>query len=120
MKINPNYLEINAANQLNDPKSVFNYYRQLIKIRHDIPTLTYGNYVDLDTKNDSIYAYTRNLGSEKYLIIVNFKEKTMRYTLPNNLSINTTIIENNAKNSTKKNDTLLVLEPWQSGIYKLN
>lgn len=120
LKINPNYLEINAANQLNDPKSVFNYYRQLIKIRHDIPTLTYGNYVDLDTKNDSIYAYTRNLGSEKYLIIVNFKEKTMRYTLPNNLSINTTIIENNAKSSTKKNDTLLVLEPWQSGIYKLN
>ncbi|MEE4409828.1 MULTISPECIES: glycoside hydrolase family 13 protein [unclassified Serratia (in: enterobacteria)] len=119
-KINPNYTAINAASQVNDPNSIFNYYRQLIKIRHDIPTLTYGTYRDLDPENESVYAYTRTLGTEKYLVIINFKEKTIRYSLPKNLSIDTAIIESSSQHTTRKNDTMIVLTPWHAGIYKVN
>jgi oligo-1,6-glucosidase len=119
-KVNPNYQEINAVSQVAQPDSVFNYYRQLIKIRHDIPALTYGTYTDLDPENDSVYAYTRSLGAEKYLVVVNFQEQVMRYKLPDNLSIEKVIIESNSKNVVKKNDSLLELKPWQSGVYKLN
>lgn len=119
-KINPNYTAINAASQVNDPNSVFNYYRQLIKTRHDIPTLTYGTYRDLDPENESVYAYTRTLGTEKYLVIINFKEKTIRYSLPKNLSIDNVIIESNNQHTARKNDTMIVLKPWHAGIYKVN
>ncbi|SMB41089.1 Oligo-1,6-glucosidase [Serratia proteamaculans] len=119
-KINPNYEEINAANQVNNPVSVFGYYRQLIQIRHDTPALIYGAYTDLDPKNNTVYAYTRTLGAEKYLVVVNFKEQRVNYQLPENMSINTTIIESDARHAVKKNDTTLYLNPWQAGIYKLN
>lgn len=120
LKINPNYKEINSADQINNPNSVFNYYRKLINIRHDIPALTYGSYIDLDPDNNSVYAYTRTLGAEKYLVVINFKEEVMHYTLPGDLSINKVITENNSHTIVNKNDRQLRLEPWQSGIYKLN
>ncbi|MDQ0431005.1 oligo-1,6-glucosidase [Pantoea agglomerans] len=118
--INPNYTKINAANQIKNPDSVLNYYRQLIEIRHDIPALTYGRYEDLDLKNESVYAYTRSLGPDKFLVVVNFREQAMIYKLPDKLSVEKVIIESNSKNAVKKNDAILELQPWQSGIYKLN
>lgn len=120
LKVNPNYTEINAANEVNDPNSVYSYYRELIKIRHGIPALVYGRYQDLDPNNNEVYAYTRILGSEKYLIVINFKEVPIHYALPKELSINDVVIESNAKDLVNKNATALDLQPWQSGIYKLN
>jgi len=118
--INSNYKEINAKSQIEDPNSVLNYYRKLIKIRHQFPVLTYGQYNDLDQENESVYAYTRTLGSERFLIVINFKEQTIEYDLPGILSIEKVIIESNNKNTVQKNDTKINLQPWQSGIYKLN
>ena len=33
LRVNPNYTEINLADQRNDPDSVFNFYRQLTRLR---------------------------------------------------------------------------------------
>lgn len=120
LKINPNYQQINAASQVNNPSSVYQYYRQMINIRHNIPALTYGAYTDLDPKNDTVYAYTRSLGKEKYLIVVNFKEEMVKYQLPDNLSVDSVIIEANNAAEINKNSSLLVLNPWGAGVYKIN
>lgn len=120
LKINPNYKEVNAASQINDPDSVYNYYRKLIQLRHAIPALTYGEYKDLDLNNDNVYAYTRIDGNEKYLVVVNFKEKAINYKLPEGISIQSIVVESNAKSTVKANATSIKLAPWQSGIYKIN
>ncbi|MCF9046289.1 glycoside hydrolase family 13 protein [Acinetobacter nectaris] len=120
LKVNPNYKEINAARQVNDPDSVFSYYKSLIQLRHEIPTLTYGSYHDLDLNHDSVYAYTRIDGDYKYLVVVNFKDSEIDYPLPEDLSIASTVIESSAKNPVQDNATSLQLAPWQSGIYRLN
>lgn len=119
LKINPNYKQINAASQINDPNSIFSYYKKLIKLRHEIPALTYGTYTDLDLKNNDVYAYTRVLGAEKYLVVANFKEHKVKYNLPNNVVVQSVVTESNAKRTTKPNTTQLNLAPWQSGIYKI-
>lgn len=120
MKVNPNYTEINAASELNDPNSIYHYYAKLIKIRHATPALIYGAYHDLDPENNDVYAYTRILGTEKYLVVINFKEIPIRYTLPDSLSIDSVITESNARDPVTKNAAALNLQPWQAGIYKLN
>ncbi|MCI8479126.1 MAG: hypothetical protein HFE97_12485 [Oscillospiraceae bacterium] len=44
LKLNANYIHINAAEQLNRPDSVFHFYRQLIALRHRHPIIVYGTY----------------------------------------------------------------------------
>ena len=42
--VNPNYKEINAKKQVDDPESVFNYYRKLIALRKEKEIIVYGTY----------------------------------------------------------------------------
>ncbi|WP_371734379.1 glycoside hydrolase family 13 protein [Brenneria sp. hezel4-2-4] len=119
-RINPNYKEINAADQAKDPDSVYNFYRQLIAIRHATPALTYGAFQDLDPANNDVYAYTRILNGDKYLIVVNFKEQPIDYALPAELSIKKAVVESGMKAAVQPNATKLELQPWQAGIYQLN
>ena len=43
MTINPNYVKINAQNEVSDSNSVFNYYKKLIKLRKENDIIVYGN-----------------------------------------------------------------------------
>jgi oligo-1,6-glucosidase len=74
LKVNPNYTVINAEAQENDPGSVLNYFRRIIKFRKENLVLIYGRYTLLDKENESVYVYTRELGETKFLILLNFSE----------------------------------------------
>ncbi len=54
-------MEINAAAQVDDPNSVFSFYRKLIELRHTIPVITYGSFKPLLEDSPSIWAYEREL-----------------------------------------------------------
>ncbi|MFJ5485053.1 glycoside hydrolase family 13 protein [Pectobacterium actinidiae] len=119
-RINPNYKNINAEDQTQNPDSIFHFYRQLIALRHATPAFTYGAYQDLDPNNNEVLAYTRELNQQRYLVVVNFKEKPVHYALPKTLSIKQTLLESGQKDKGAPNATSLELQPWQSGIYQLN
>lgn len=71
--VNPNYTEINAASQTDDPASVFAYYRDLIRLRHTVPLMVEGRYELLQPDHDQVFAYMRTgSGSEKILVFCNF------------------------------------------------
>ncbi len=77
LAVNPNFKEINAAQQVADPNSVYRYTQRMIELRHKTPALVYGSYEDLDPMNPSIFAYTRSLGVDRYLVVLNFSDKPM-------------------------------------------
>ncbi|MDP9771110.1 alpha-glucosidase [Kosakonia cowanii] len=118
-RINPNYVEINADKELIRNDSVLNYYKEMIKLRHKTPALIYGTYKDISPEDDSVYAYTRTLGKERYLVVINFTEKTVRYPLPENNVIKSILIEANQNKTAEKQSTVLTLSPWQAGVYEL-
>ena len=76
LAVNPNYAEINAAAELADSSSIYHYTQKMISLRHATPALVYGTYQDLDPKNTSIFIYTRTLGTDRYLIVLNFSKET--------------------------------------------
>ena len=45
--VNYNYRKINAKQQVNDPDSIFNFYRRLIRLRHENPVMVHGRFVPL-------------------------------------------------------------------------
>ena len=82
LSVNQNYDRINAESALKDKNSVFHYYRKLIRIRKANRTLIYGKYQLILGNNPVIYAYTRSLGREKIVVLLNFTTKNSKFKLP--------------------------------------
>lgn len=75
LQVNKNYKTINAAAQVNDPDSVFDYYKKLIALRHTNEVMVNGVYDVLIPDHPQIYAYTRTLGDKQLLVLCNDSEK---------------------------------------------
>lgn len=75
LQVNKNYKTINAAEQVNDPDSVFAYYKKLIALRHTNEVMVNGVYDVLIPDHPQIYAYTRTLGDKQLLVLCNDSEK---------------------------------------------
>ncbi len=82
LKVNPNYPEINTADALRDPNSVFHYYQKLIKLRKSVPAVVYGSYDLILPDHQQIYAFTRNLENESLLVILNFSGEQVLFEWP--------------------------------------
>ena len=82
MPVNPNYKEINAKAELQDPQSVFYYYKKLIQLRKEYPVIVYGKYQLLLPDDPDLFVYTRELEKEKLLVVCNFSGKEQSIQLP--------------------------------------
>jgi oligo-1,6-glucosidase len=80
--VNPNYLEVNAASQVDDPDSVFSHYRRLIALRHTEPVVAHGDFTMLLPDDDAIYAFTRRLGPVELLVLGNFSGTDAHADIP--------------------------------------
>ncbi|PZD96999.1 glucohydrolase [Paenibacillus sambharensis] len=74
MPVNPNYKEIHAAGQLQDNRSVLNYYKRMIALRRANRALVYGCYTPLLEEHEQLLIYKREYEDEQWLIIMNFSE----------------------------------------------
>ncbi|HVU31783.1 MAG TPA: alpha-glucosidase [Opitutaceae bacterium] len=73
LRVNPNYTTVNVATEEKDPRSPLNYFRALVRLRKSDRTLVYGRYAVVDHPNPDVYAYTRTLGNETLLVLLNFR-----------------------------------------------
>jgi len=80
--VNPNYPEINAARQEDDPGSVLNFYRRCLALRKRSDTLLYGDYREHRPRSRKIYMYERAYEGERILVICSFSHGEQRYLLP--------------------------------------
>jgi hypothetical protein len=66
LAVNPNYLEINAKQELSDKGSIYHYFRKMTDVRRNAPAFVYGDYKDVDPGNPQVFAYTRSVGNDRY------------------------------------------------------
>jgi len=120
LKVNPNYIQINVAQALADPDSIFYYYQQLIRLRKQHPIMVYGIYNLILPNHPQIYAYTRTLGSEQLLIICNFSAQTPVFELPAGIVFQTKSLLI-ANYPVPESDSLLrfALRPYEARVYSL-
>ena len=71
ISVNPNHDAINAAAEVNDPDSVYAFYQRLIALRHEDPVVAAGDWELVDADSEQVYAFTRTLGGERLLVMVN-------------------------------------------------
>jgi len=120
IKINPNYREINVANQQEDPDSILNFYRQLIKLRKNNLTLVYGDYQDIDLSHTSIFSFWRWEENSTYLVAINMSEQASSVSIDDKFNLdNKVLLLSNVSKEPVFNNNLLELGPWEAVIFKV-
>lgn len=109
---NKNFDKINAAESTANPESVYHYYRELIALRKEKQVLIYGDFEDLDPEHLSVFAYTRTLGEEKVLVLLNFSDTETSYALPEGMAV-----KEKWKGNYKSDGYSGTLMPWEAGIF---
>ncbi|MBQ7488549.1 MAG: alpha-glucosidase C-terminal domain-containing protein, partial [Clostridia bacterium] len=82
LRINPNYVTINAAEQVDREDSIYAYYKALIHLRKHSDLIVYGDFELLEPDSESVFAYVRTLGDEKLLVICNFTSEPVPFNVP--------------------------------------
>jgi glycosidase len=107
---NPNYVTLNARQEIADDKSVFHYYKKMIRLRSKSEyssTLTFGNFEAIVTKEDEFFCYKRYDDELEILIMVNLGDKEIK--IPITLRDREVLLNNRIENGT-------ALMPYQSMI----
>ena len=82
MKVNPNYVDINVEQALNDRHSIFYYYQALIRLRKAYDVITDGKYHLLLPDHEAIYAYLRETVDEVVFVAANFSVENQAIEWP--------------------------------------
>ena len=80
--VNENYREINAAQQEEDPNSLLNFYRAILKFRKESPVAIWGDYKEYFPKDKNFYVYERSYEGKRLLVICSFTRKALRFDAP--------------------------------------
>ncbi|QHT48233.1 alpha-glucosidase [Bacillus sp. SB49] len=78
IQVNPNYQTINVADQENNPASILNHYKNLIRLKKDHDLFTYGTYELIMEDDPHIYAYTRTLHDKTAIVFANLTGSVAR------------------------------------------
>ncbi|MFW6263344.1 MAG: alpha-amylase family glycosyl hydrolase, partial [Thermotogota bacterium] len=109
---------INVADSIKQEGSVLNYYKEMIKIRKEKPTLVFGNF-ELLVSQDEIFAFRRFDKQGEFLIILNVSEEKNEFIHPllakNNLKV---VINNYSKVFLVKKNKIAV-KPYQAVVLQL-
>lgn len=107
------YHEINVAAQEQDPDSVLNYYRRIIRFRKDHPTLIYGATQPVAAGHHAIYAYERIGPDDRWLILLNLSGATL--PLNHSLPAGEVAIGNYPVPASNASD----LRPWEARVIRM-
>ncbi|MGZ9225851.1 MAG: alpha-amylase family glycosyl hydrolase, partial [Anaerolineales bacterium] len=67
------YQQVNVAAQVDDPNSLLNHYRELIRLRGEYQALSRGELALVETGNPGVYAVLRGAADQKIMVVVNLK-----------------------------------------------
>ncbi len=118
LKVNPNYKKINVKNQDNEPDSILNFYRDLLKVRRQHDIFVFGDFEELEFENPNVYAYKKSYKGEKIKVILSFVKQDVRFQLNEEIENYKVLINNYTDLDIK--DGCIYLKPFQGLIFKKN
>ena len=96
----------------NSDKSVFNFYKSLLKIRKENNAIILGSVKALNSQEDKFSIVEREYDGEKIVICCNFEEES-------NIEIPYSNLELLLSNSKCRNNNSSVYKPYEIAIYKV-
>lgn len=84
LKVAENHKTINTKNEAYSGK-IRSYYKELIRLRKEMPIIQEGTYEAIELGHPSIFAYVREYEGEKLLVLNHFYAEEDSITLPDDL-----------------------------------
>lgn len=84
--VNPNYQQINVAEQQDNPNSILHFYKAMIQLKKSDDVYTYGKFDLVDTNNEQVFAYIRTLDDKQVLIVGNLTDQITSLNMPDYMS----------------------------------
>ncbi|RAK49902.1 glucohydrolase [Macrococcoides bohemicum] len=119
LKVNPNYEEINVFVQERKEDSLLNFYKKLIQLKKDNLTLTYGSFDLIYPEDKNVFAYTRTLEDEQFIILGNLSHNkvTLKTDDKLNLAKEKQVLNNYPID--KQSADVFTLMPFEARVYKV-
>jgi len=117
LAVNPNRSWLNAAAQADDPGSVFAHYRELIRLRHELPVFAGGDFAGLLENDPDLWAYVRVADRQRMLVIANCGRTPMEVDVGDGWTGATLLLGNLPGTRPTLETDRLRLAPWDARIY---
>lgn len=118
-KVNDNYTEINAEEENQNPDSVLNFYKKVLKIRKEYADVVRdGKYIPVNIKDNNVFSYIRDNGKQKLLIICSLSPKSVYFKPKTDLNVKTRLVISNTKNPPALCEKMH-LKPCECAVYEL-
>lgn len=115
IKLNPNYIYINAEDSMKDPQSIYHFYKRLIELRKKYEALNTGTFIELNKDHKSILCFKRCLENEEFFVIINLTKQASDITLDESLQ-GEELLHNGLDKELRK---VMKLAPFEAHLYKL-
>jgi alpha-glucosidase len=122
LPVNPNYANgINVAAQEDDPHSLRNFYRKLLRLRRNAPALIAGDYHALHVESETYFAFTRHdaRSGQTCLIVLNFAEEPQMLNLDAGAQQASLLYTSGRRDDAPVSLAQLTLEPFEIFIAEL-
>ncbi|WP_299605701.1 alpha-glucosidase [uncultured Aquimarina sp.] len=118
LKANPNSDVINVKHQENDPNSILNFYRSLLKIRKQHDVFVFGEFEEIEFNSPNLYIYKKTLENRSIIVALNFTESDQVFKTSGVVNEYKVLINNYADLHSKEND--LILRPYQGLVLDID
>ncbi len=118
LKVNPNYKEINAADQVGRKDSVYSWYKDLIALRKNPDyqeTVVYGDLIPYLRDQHDLIAYYRQSEEKTLLVLANYSFEPQTVTMEKDI---VKVLMDNM-NGLKRDGRDVVLNPFQGVILEV-
>lgn len=120
MKVNPNHKTINVDTQKQDPTSILQFYKALIRLKKNHPVFTYGSYDLLLPEDESLFVYERADDTERAVVVTNLKPDAAQLNLKDiGIQKETPVLTNGTAANMQESGTIITLAPYEARVYLL-
>jgi alpha-amylase len=109
---------VSLEEEKNDPNSLWNYYRAVIRLRSQYPVIINGGYEKLVNGNDKVFAFERFSGNEKVIVAVNLSGKEQQTDLAVDAKALNTVF-GNAKADNSNGKMALSMPAYGVGVWEV-
>ena len=109
---------VSLEEERSDPRSLWNWYRQLLAVRQRNPVLQTGNYVKLHNDNANVFSWGRLAANgDLARIVVNLSAVHQRAVMDGPSRPGIRLVLGNAEAQNKKDQIIIDLPPYGMGVW---
>ena len=116
LAVNPNYTWLNAENEMDNPDSIFSFYKNMIAFRRKHPVIIDGSFKEYFEDHDRLFAYMRENDDERLFTMLNFSATQFTLILPEDIDVSSMNLEVSNIGRKDLGGNIITVYPYESFV----